>query len=134
MKVSINKPVFDLNQYKEDKKNQIRKACNAAIVAGFTSTAFDGTERLFAFDMVDQANWTQNLVLIASGMITTTVNAKYKGGEFTPISIDKFKQLVQDMMAHKEDKIAKCDYYEHQIDAMTSKEEVDALGVSDIAW
>lgn len=134
MKVSINKPVFDLVQYKEDKKNEVRKACSAAIIAGFTSTAFDDIERLFGFDMEDQANWTQNLVLIASGIATTTVNVKYKGGELTPISIDKFKLLVQDMMVHKEGKITKCDHHEHQIDIMTTKEEVDALIVSDIVW
>lgn len=134
MKVSINKPVFDLAQYKEDKKNEVRKACSAAIISGFTSTAFDGTERLFSFDMTDQANWTQNLVLIASGIATTTVNVKYKGGELTPISIDAFKLLVQDMIAHKEEKIIKCDHYEKQIDAMITKEEVDNLRVSDIGW
>ncbi len=134
MKISINKPLFDLEKYKEKKKNGVRKACNAEIISGFTSTAFDGTERLFGFDITDQANWTQNLILIASGIATETVNVKYKTGELTPISIDKFKLLVQDMISHKEGKITKCDYYENQIDAMNTKEEVDKLRVSEIVW
>lgn len=123
--------ILSLAEVKEQKRSELKKACNEEIRAGFYSTAIDGESHLFGYNNTvedpDQQNWADTLNAINAGLFTDVAPAKWKGGDIQWISIAIFKQLMGDALTHKLTKTAKLSQIEALLDATTTKEEIEAI-------
>lgn len=119
--------LLTLEEVKQQKIIELNQKCEDAIMAGFYSSV-KGEPHLYGFDRDDQKNWTDGLMLIDEGIITDTINAKYKGGRFEPYTIAEYKQLVlMDAAAHKLMQLGKNDTLKISVDNATTKEEVNSI-------
>lgn len=112
-----------LDSLKLAKIEELWKACNDAILAGFT---YNGI--LYGFDEQDQTNLTQQLALIANGMASEPVYWKGRGEtQLRQYTISEFKEIFNAGQVHKDSNMTK--YYPLKDAAMNAStaEEVNAI-------
>ncbi|NOV01336.1 DUF4376 domain-containing protein [Paenibacillus planticolens] len=111
----------------ELKLSELNAACNAEILAGFTSNAL-GTDHTYDFDYDAQINLGGMLNAITAGLVSGTVIWKASGipqGH----TIDQFKTVFADGLAHKNTNIGKYWTLKAAAEAASSDEEI-----RDITW
>jgi hypothetical protein len=116
-----------LDVLKQRKLEELWKSCNDTILAGFHSSA-SGADILYGFDEQDQSNLTQQMVMIANGLVTEPIYWKGKGlVDLLPYTIAQFKQLCGDGQSHKLTNMMR--YYPLKDIGMNAatKEELDAI-------
>ncbi|WP_088005592.1 DUF4376 domain-containing protein [Indiicoccus explosivorum] len=114
----ISTPIAEL---KDARILKLKEECTAAIYAGFTS----GTNE-FGFNEKDQANFTQQLLLIVSGD-TADIRWKTKNNGVQVFTVPEFQQVINDATAHKVTQQEKYWQLEAQVLAATLNAEVDAI-------
>lgn len=104
----------------ELKLTELNAACNAAILAGFTSDAL-GTTHTYSFDQEAQTNLGGIYSAILGGLITTPQNWRASG---VPVShtVDQLKMLFAHGLNHKNTKIARYQTLEAQAKLATPEE------------
>lgn len=109
----------------ELKLTELNAACNAAILAGFTSSALI-TQHTYDFDYDAQINLGGMLNAITAGIITGTITWKASG---TPQShsIEQFKTVFGDGLTHKNAQIGKYWTLKAQAIAAETPEQLDAI-------
>lgn len=117
---------------KQNKLKEIWDACNKAILAGFYSSV-SGTEMLYGFDEQDQANFTQQLLMLSIDNTIDTIYWKTKGedGVVLPYTREQFMQLCNEAQQHKTSKIQKHWELKKKILNATTREEVEAIKWAD---
>jgi hypothetical protein len=75
--------------------NKLKEECTLSIYEGFTSQAHE-----FGFNDFDQANFTQQHLLIVDGE-TADVNWKTKDAGVQAFTVDEFRAIITDAKAHK---------------------------------
>ena len=95
----------DIEALRNQKVDEIKKECNAEILAGFYSTA-KGSNRLYGLDYEDQINLEALKNNIALGLIAEGTLTYYsKGDPCQPWTNAEFMQLYQDAMSFKTNRI-----------------------------
>lgn len=123
-----NKWVVDIDKLKSRKKNEINRACEAQIVAGFTSATL-GEIYHYQSDRDDQLNLI-GLVSAGSGDILKCADdADGAPGEweYRPHTIDQLRQVLSDGKDYKKQLLIKAAQLKAQIAAATTPEEVEAI-------
>lgn len=111
---------------KEAKIAELDSACNAEILAGFTSSAL-GAANTYDFDYEAQTNLGGMLNAITAGIITTEPISWKASGVPTNHTFAQFKKLFADGLVHKNSKIQKYWALKAQVNAATTPEEVSAI-------
>lgn len=115
----------DIKQVKQRKLNELWKACNEAILAGFYSSA-SGEQLFYGFDMQDQANLTEQAVLIDG--TPDTITWKIKGDlHFAILTKEQFKNLCLDGKAHKETNMQKYFKLSGKVGECTTMEQLKTI-------
>jgi hypothetical protein len=116
-----------LDVLKQRKLSELRKACNDAILAGFHSSV-SGADILYGFDEQDQNNLTQQMVMIANGLVAEPIYWKGKGlVDLLPYTIEQFKQLCGDGQTHKLNNMMKYYPLKETVIPAATREELDAI-------
>jgi hypothetical protein len=121
---------FNLDEYKENKINELNINCHNKIIKGFLSNA-DGTEKLYDFEEENQANITGKLTLINTmkevGTPLTTIQYYAKGCQCTDYTIEQFIKLCLDADNHKTSLIQKYKIAKESIMNSNTKKEIDDI-------
>lgn len=125
LKADSADPAVRLVASKESKLAELNSACNAAILAGFESSAL-GAPHFYDFDYEAQINLAGMLNAIANAMITGSISWKASGVP-TDHTIDQFKQLYADGLAFKNAQIQRYWALKAQVNAAATIAEVEAV-------
>lgn len=117
----MEKPI-DLEAEKQKKINQLKEVCNRAIFEGFTST----NGYTYGFNELDQANFTQQSVLILNGS-TGSIKWKTKDAGVVEHTVAGFQAVINDAAAHKLAQQEKYWALETQVLSATTLEEIEAV-------
>jgi len=121
-----------LKNAKKMKDMELNKACNEAILSGFTYE-IDGVVYWFSYDIEAQINWREAYGFFEEGAIDYilwTARLGDSNGEYVRVEIDKkvMKKLYPAIVQHKVDSIARYrDVLLPMVDACTTVEEVNAI-------
>lgn len=107
------------------KITELNAACNAEILAGFSSSAL-GEPNDYDFDYEAQINLTEMLQAINNDMVTEPIFWK-ASGEPKPHTIAQFKALFADGLEFKNSRIQRYWSLKAQVLAATTQEEIDAI-------
>lgn len=115
----------DIDTLKENKKNELWKACNDSILGGFIFT-LNGNDYLIGFDEQDQSNLTQTAVLLDS--ISADIVWKVKG-ELSFITLTKtdFLNMLLTAKSFKEINMGKYFSLCGQLALADTQEEISAI-------
>lgn len=110
---------------KDAKLAEISAACNAAILAGFTSDAL-GSPHSYEFGTDDQINLGGMLNAITAGIVTGSIVWKASG---VPKShtVEQFKGVFAAGLQHKNNCIARLWALKSQVLAAGTSEEIEAI-------
>lgn len=108
---------------KTSKLNELKAACTDAIHKGFTST-LKGYE--FGFNEHDQANFTQQLLLIVNGQ-ADNIQWKTKNAGVVNLTVEDFNIIINDSKNHKLAQQQKYWELENQVNNATTKQEVESI-------
>lgn len=120
--------LFDLASYKQAKIASLSAICRSMILSDFTSSCM-GTIKTFGFDSDNQLNFSGKGAAIGLGICPATFDWRSReDGKFT-ITIDQFKVLYADGVAHKESNLFKFQALMDQINlpATDSQAKVDVI-------
>jgi hypothetical protein len=92
------------------KISELNAACNAAILAGFTSDAL-GEPHTYSFDQEAQTNLGGMYSAILGGLVTTSQNWRASGVP-VPHTVDQLKTLFAHGLYHKNANIGRYQYLE----------------------
>lgn len=97
-----------LEEMKRDKDKELNKACQQAILNGFTHV-IDGVEYHFSFDQEAQLNFQGAESLLNNGIIDEIKWTVRKNDEYTRITINKevMSELSLTILLHKAENIAR---------------------------
>lgn len=97
-----------LSELKNEKEQELNKACQQAILYGFTHV-IDGIEYHFSFDMEAQFNFQGSQTLFSNGMIDEIMWTVRKEGEYTRVKLTKLTmdELTLAILKHKDSNISK---------------------------
>lgn len=109
----------------ELKLAELNAACNAAILAGFTSDAL-GSPHTYDFDYDAQINLGGMLNAITAGLVSEPVMWKASGIP-QPHTFEKFKAVFSAGLAHKNANISKFWTLKAAVLAAESAEEIEAI-------
>ncbi|KEO84744.1 DUF4376 domain-containing protein [Tumebacillus flagellatus] len=119
-------PPPSLGDIKSARVSELNAACNAAILAGFSSSAL-GETHTYDFDMEAQANLTGMLaVMNADDSMNGTVWKTTDAGPL-PHNRQQFIALCRDGLNHKNDLIARYWTLKAQVELAETEEEVNAI-------
>ncbi|NOU68400.1 hypothetical protein GC096_30700 [Paenibacillus sp. LMG 31461] len=104
---------------------ELNKACNEAILSGFTSDAL-GTDNTYDFDYDAQINLGGMLNAITAGMVSGTFPWKASGIPQLH-TINQFKTVFAAGLTHKNSNIGKYWLLKEQVIAATTPEEREAI-------
>ncbi|OAS17153.1 XkdW family protein [Paenibacillus oryzisoli] len=120
-------PVQVLNDARTAKINSLNVACNASILAGFTSDAL-GTDNAYDFAYHDQINLESTFNAISAEIHMDNIKWKASGVPQSHTS-EQFKLLYADGLAHKNANISK--YWELKNAVLSASNAED---ISSISW
>ncbi|MCY9660301.1 XkdW family protein [Paenibacillus chondroitinus] len=120
-------PESQIANAKLSKTAELNTACNAAILAGFTSNVL-GANHTYDFDYEAQTNLNTMLNAIIAGLVSEPIIWK-ASNKLQPHTIDQFKTLFTDSLTHKTTSINK--YWELK---MTVESANSMEGVASISW
>lgn len=112
----------------ETKIAELKAACNASIFDGFKSAS---TGHEFGFNELDQANFTQQLLLIVSkggpAAYQGEIEWKTKAGGVESFTATQFVTIINEAEQHKRDEQRKYWALEIQLKAATTVDEIAAI-------
>lgn len=111
-----------LEKNKGDKLLSIKEACTNSIFNGFIAS--NGNE--YGFNELDQANFTQQTILILSGD-TRPIRWKTRNNGVVEHTVGEFQAVINDAAAHKLAQQEKYWALETQILSATTVEEIEAV-------
>lgn len=122
-----------IDDLRAEKSAELNKACNEAILAGFTHVV-NGVTYWFSYDMEAQGNFRDAKEVLSDGIVPEimwTVRLGSKDGEYTRVAItlETMMQLTIIIMQHKMEKISKYRDFLMPLVMGASKEEL-----ADISW
>lgn len=123
-----------LNFAKQRKDAELNKACNEAILAGFTHV-INGQTYWFSYDMEAQGNFRDGREILKDGIMTEvpwTVRLGGINGDYAriPITLEIMNELTLKIMEHKTGYISKYrDFLMPLVNGATTPEEV-----AEIVW
>lgn len=117
---------ISLEELKQFKLEQLKYFCSSAIYEGFTSSI---NNYEFGFNEVDQANFTQQTLLIvaADGNYTSTISWKTKNVGVVDLTLTDFNAIVNEAATHKLAQQNKYWALEEEVRNATTPDEVDAI-------
>jgi hypothetical protein len=115
----------ELPDPKEIKLAELNIACNAAILAGFESSAL-GESNVYDFDYEAQINLAGMLQAITNGMISEPITWKASGIPL-PHTFDQFKQVYADGLAFKNAQVQHYWELKAQVQAAETQDEIEAI-------
>ena len=117
---------ISLEELKQFKLEQLKYFCSAAIYDGFISSI---NNYEFGFNEVDQANFTQQTLLIvaAGGNYTSSIAWKTKNAGVVDLTVTNFNAIVHEAAAHKLAQQNKYWELEQEVRNATTPDEVDAI-------
>lgn len=114
-----------LTEKRNLKIEELKKACSEAVYAGFASTI--GHE--FGFNEHDQANFTQQMLLILNGN-TAPIHWKTKNAGVVTLTLEEFNTVIEDSKNHKITQQQKFWQLEAQAKAAISEAELNLISWS----
>lgn len=120
----LTPPASPLEQVKTAKIDFLNGECSRAIYAGFNSTA---TGHTFRFNEEDQANFNQQSTLLLLKPDIAEVQWKTEDAGIVTLTREQFIEVVFEAGQHKQQQITKYWQLKSQIEAATTKEEVDSI-------
>jgi hypothetical protein len=120
----LTPPTAPLEQVKQAKINFLNQECFEAIYAGFTSVT---TGHTFRFNEEDQANFNQQSTLFLLKPDLAETHWKTEDAGIVTLSRAEFIEVVLEAGQHKQQQIGKYWTLKAQIEAATTKEEIDAI-------
>lgn len=127
----IRNDAFVLERERRKKDLELNKACNAAIVYGFTHT-IEGIEYHFSYDIEAQGNFRDAQTVLSKGVVEEITWTVRKDGEYTRIPITKeiMDELTLVILQHKDNNISK--YRDFLMPLVNQSEEVEEI--RSITW
>ncbi|MGO0058664.1 DUF4376 domain-containing protein [Brevibacillus fluminis] len=120
----LTPPTAPLEQVKQAKIDFLNGECFKAIYAGFTSAT---TGHTFRFNEEDQANFNQQSTLFLLKPDLAETQWKTEDAGIVTLSRAEFIEVVFEAGQHKQQQIGKYWGLKAQIEAATTKDEVDAI-------
>lgn len=114
----------NLDDIKTAKIAFLNEECTQAIYAGFTSTS---TGYTFKFDLEAQDNFNQQCTLFLLNQNLMETQWKTENAGIITLTKQQFIDVVFEAAQHKQTQIAKYWQLKAQVNAATTKEEVDAI-------
>lgn len=121
---SLDISTVTLDELKIKKIAQLNFLCNQSILAGFKSSAISATPNTYDFDMESQVNLAGMLHAISNNMVKEPILWKASGVP-QPHTIEQFKIVYADGLAHKNSKIQRYWTLKSQVGDCVTKEEVN---------
>jgi len=115
-----------LEEARELKRAEIKRACFADIEKGFYSDKLDGVMRLFGMEYFDEMNWIGALAGVGK-LFSDYVPVKYIGGTLQQVPIETFLAIMRDGMVFKFSNIGRCDMLENMLDNAKTIEEINQI-------
>lgn len=125
----IRNDFFILEEERKKKDLELNKACNAAIVHGF-SHQIEGVEYHFSYDIEAQGNFRDAQTVLGLGIVTEITWTVKKDGEYARIPITKpiMDELTLVILQHKENNISKYrDFLMPIVNDATTIEEIQQV-------
>lgn len=110
-----------LEELKQLRINKLKDECSQAIYDGFISKEYE-----FGFNVNDQTNFTQQLLLVVSGK-EGNIQWKTKSDGVIELTVDEFKEVALDAETHKRDQQNIYWLKEQEVIDATSSEEVKLI-------
>lgn len=122
----LDKFTISLDELKQFKLEQLKYFCSEAIYEGFTSSINDYE---FGFNELDQANFTQQTLLIvaAGGNYTAPISWKTKNFGVVELTVSDFNIIINEAAAHKLAQQNKYWELEQEVLNAATPEELDAI-------
>lgn len=126
-----NKWVLDLEKYKDNKIDELNNACNQSILGRFTSTV-NGVQYQFSYDAEAQSNFSKAGRAFDKNLVTSVSWTAYEieTGNMIRLTLDvnAFDAVFADSLNHVNSNVSNFrDVLQPQVNAATSKDEVDAI-------
>lgn len=118
---SLDKASIPVEELKAARIVKLKEECSNAIYEGFTSQGFS-----FGFNESDQANFTQQLILVVAGQ-TENIPWKTKNASIQIFTPEQFKQVVIDAKNHKLENQEKYWSLEAEVHVAFTNKEVDVI-------
>jgi hypothetical protein len=114
-----------LDELKVEKIAWLNNQCEAEILAGFTSAT---TGHVYSFNTYDQINFTQQYSLLIGDSSITSVDWKTEDAGVITHTRDQFISVASvEAVQHKRNLIGKYWTLKVQVEATTTKAEIDAI-------
>lgn len=115
-----------LEELKQYKIAQLKELCSNSIYNGFTSSVKGYS---FNFNELDQANFTQQLLLIvaSNGTYNNLIKWKTKDMQVVELTVDEFTIILGEAELHKRTEQNKYWQLESQLLSATSIEEINSI-------
>ncbi|GAA4704079.1 DUF4376 domain-containing protein [Brevibacillus fulvus] len=120
----LTPPTAPLEQVKTAKIDFLNNECFKAIYAGFISAS---TGHTFRFNEEDQANFNQQSTLFLLKPDLAETQWKTEDAGIVTLTRDQFIEVVFEAGQHKQQQIGKYWTLKAQVEAATTKEEVDSI-------
>lgn len=122
----LDKFTISLDELKQFKLEQLKYFCSEAIYSGFISSI---NEYAFGFNELDQANFTQQTLLIvaAGGNYTAPIAWKTKNFGVVELTVTEFNTIINEAAAHKLTQQNKYWQLEQEVLQAAAPNEVDAI-------
>lgn len=112
----------ELNLVKSTKIEELKEACNEAIVAGFS---YNGN--FFQFNEIDQANFTQQLTLLLLDPTITEVEWRTENNGIIKITREEFIDTCKAGESHKRNNTGQYWKLKDYVNSLTSVDEVQKV-------
>lgn len=119
-----------LEYKREEKRQEMSMKCNLAILGNFTSAT---TGHTYEFAEYDQANFTQQMLLLVSNPALIDVSWKTVDAGIVSHTREQFFGVIEDANIHKRNNLNKFWTKEAQLKTFTTLQEIENLMWDDIA-
>lgn len=120
-------PAALLEHRKCTKIEELKSACNAAIVSGFQATWADGTTYTYKSDETDQRNLTLRAIAVQNDPSITTVEWETVEAGVVAHSREDFLAVVRACDEHIQRCLARLRELKAAVEAATTVEEIDEI-------
>lgn len=121
---------FDINSYRALKRAELNAICEAEITTPYQSStiiAHKGKSHRYSTDRDDQRNMDVKLNIVFNTPTLLTQLWKTKDDGVVLHTRDEFITIALEIVAYIEQKLFKCIALKMQLDAATTKEQIDAI-------